>query len=235
MPANRVFLRYRIITHKVITMKTNLKAVRKAAGLTQEKASELSGVPLGTLRRWEQGVNEPDVESIIQLASLYGVTTDTLLGSKYAQEISSIKKPGYKYAFIDIPVMGEIAAGTPIDMTEIIDSHPCPKEIADKHPNSGWLRVEGDSYNKSIPNGCLALVDFDMKEPNEHSPFAVCVNGYKATIKRVKRLANGYELIPNSYDPTYLPMIYDYNKDDTEQITIIGQVVYAAFPFDWTF
>lgn len=82
MPANRVFLGYRIITHKVITMKTNLKAVRKAAGLTQEKASELSGVPLGTLRRWEQGVNEPDMESIIQLASLYGVTTDTLLGSK---------------------------------------------------------------------------------------------------------------------------------------------------------
>lgn len=131
--------------------------------------------------------------------------------------------------------MGEITAGTPIDMTEIIDNHPCPKQIADKHPNSGWLRVEGDSYNRSIPNGCYALIDFDMKEPNEHSPFAVCVNGHSATIKKIKRLANGYELIPNSYDPTYLPIIYDYNKEDTEEITIIGQVVYAAFPFDWEF
>lgn len=84
-----------------------------------------------------------------------------------------------------------------------------------------------------LPNGCLALVDFDMKEPNEHDPFAVCVNGYSATVKRVKRLANGFELIPNSYDPTYIPTVFDYNKHDTEEITITGQVVWATMPFDY--
>ena len=144
-------------------------------------------------------------------------------------------KDAYEPSFVYLPLYGEIAAGDPIDMTEISRSYPCPKQIAEKHPNSGWLRVEGDSYNRSIPNGCYALIDFDIKEPNEHEPFAVCVNGYKATIKRVKKLENGYELIPNSYDPTYLPIIYDYNKDDTDEVTIIGKVVYAAFPFDWEF
>lgn len=34
---------------------------RRRAGMTQRIASEKSGIPLSTIRRWEQGVNEPDV------------------------------------------------------------------------------------------------------------------------------------------------------------------------------
>lgn len=183
---------------------------------------------------WIKGANAPDIEMIAKIAKAYGIPLSEMLSSDVTYAVVDLNKE-QQNDFVLRPVMGEIAAGTPIEMTEIIDNHPCPKQIADKHPNSGWLRVEGDSYNRSIPNGCYALIDFDLKEPNEHSPFAVCVNGYSATIKRVKRLANGYELIPNSYDPTYLPMIYDYNKDDTEEITIIGQVVYSTFLCDWEF
>lgn len=217
---------------------TNLRTIREHSGLSQAATAKSVGISTNTYQRYEYGDRDIPGDVLIKLAKLFKTSSDYILKqteepSRVEYYVSSIPKSNHD--FVDLPVMGEIAAGTPIEMTEIIDNHPCPRQIADKHPNSGWLRVEGDSYNKSIPNGCLALVDFDMKEPNEHSPFAVCVNGYSATIKRVKRLANGYELIPNSYDPTYLPMIYDYNKDDTEQITIIGQVVYAAFPFDWTF
>lgn len=61
-----------------------MKDARNRAKLTQAQASEASGIPLGTLRRWEQGVNEPPIEAIVQLADLYGVSTDELLGSGYA-------------------------------------------------------------------------------------------------------------------------------------------------------
>lgn len=40
---------------------TALKNARKRAGLTQAQVAEVSGIPLGTLRRWEQGVNEPSL------------------------------------------------------------------------------------------------------------------------------------------------------------------------------
>ena len=63
---------------------TALKDARKRAGLTQTQVAEVSGIPLGTLRRWEQGVNEPNIDMIIQLADLYGVSTDELLGSDFA-------------------------------------------------------------------------------------------------------------------------------------------------------
>jgi repressor LexA len=180
---------------------------------------------------WVSGKNAPDIEKIADIADAYSVKMSDILEGGLDYEIDSISEPNP--AFINLPVLGEIAAGTPIDMMEINDEHPCPTAIAREHPNSGWLKVKGDSYNKKLPNGCLALVDFDKTEPLENTPFAVCVNGYSATIKNIKQLANGFELIPNSYDPTYTPKIYDYNKDDTEEITIIGQVVYATFPLDW--
>lgn len=205
----------------------NIKRLREDADMSQDQLGQRLGKTRSAISQYEAGKIIPRMGVIEDIAAVFNVPKSEILGENVTNLSSS--------DFIELPVMGEITAGTPIDITEIIDNHPCPKQIADKHPNSGWLRVEGDSYNRSIPNGCYALIDFDMKEPNEHSPFAVCVNGHSATIKRVKRLANGYELIPNSYDPTYLPMIYDYNKEDTEEITIIGQVVYAAFPFDWEF
>lgn len=136
--------------------------------------------------------------------------------------------------FVEIGVASDIAAGVPIELTECDYTFPCPRVIAEQHPNSRWYKVVGDSWNRKIPNGCLALVDFDRKEPlNDRVPFAVCVNGYSATIKGVQKLGNGYRLIPNSWDETITPLTFDYNKDDTEEVTIMGEVVYATFPYDY--
>lgn len=209
-----------------------LKELRKSKDLNVDQVGEAVGKSGKTISAWEVGRGQPDADELLKLCLLF----DAKISDFYAApevEYSVITMDEPRLDFINLPVLGEIAAGTPIDMLEIDAEHPCPTAIAEKHPNSGWLKVKGDSYNKKIPNGCLALVDFDLKEPQEHTPFAVCVNGYSATIKNIKQLANGFELIPNSYDPTYTPTIYDYNKDDTELITIIGQVVYASFPLDW--
>ena len=54
-----------------------------------------------------------------------------------------------------------------------------------------------------------------------------------ATIKRVVKLANGFELMPDSKDPTYKPVLYDYGVEGTELITVIGEVVWYTLPFDF--
>lgn len=59
---------------------SSLKLAREMSGMTQLAASEQSGIPVGTLRRWEQGVNEPNIDSILLLADTYKVSTDILLG-----------------------------------------------------------------------------------------------------------------------------------------------------------
>lgn len=216
-------------------MRTNLKEVRKAAGLTQERAAKLSAIPLGTLRRWEQGVNEPDMESIIRLASLYDVSTDTILGSQFAQPIQGVKVTSSVNLFVDIPLYGAIAAGTPIEMIEVEGTHPVPKKVVDQYPESFLLEVKGESMNRILPDGCYALVDPCEDVERDNQPYAVCVNGFDATIKRVKKLNNGFQLVPDSNDPTYAIETYNYNEPGTETITIIGRVVYYVLPFDWGF
>ena len=89
--------------------------------------------------------------------------------------------------------------------------------------------------NRVLPNGCMALVDPCEAMERDGEPYAVCVNGYDATIKRVRTLANGFELDPDSTDPTYKPTIYVYGVEGTETITVIGRVVWYCVPFDWGF
>lgn len=211
-------------------MKIQLKQARKDAGYTQEQAAEKTGIALGTLRRWEQGVNEPDMGSIIQLAKLYKTSTDKILGSDF-----SPLNPTPDQAFIDVPLFGSIAAGTPIEMIAVEDTFPVPVRVHEKHPDAFLLKVVGESMNKILPNGCYALVDPCEDVEVNGQPYAVCVNGYDATVKRVDKLANGFRLKPDSNDPTYTEQTYNYNEPDAEQITIIGKVVYYVLPYDWGF
>ncbi len=57
-----------------------LKHVRLKRGLTQEEASIRSGIPLSTLRKYEQGITDISGRSLVKLAKLYKVTSDELLG-----------------------------------------------------------------------------------------------------------------------------------------------------------
>ncbi|OUN47348.1 hypothetical protein B5G20_05115 [Collinsella sp. An7] len=137
--------------------------------------------------------------------------------------------------FFDCPLYGSIAAGTPIEMIEIEDTFPIPSEMHARYPKAFLLRIKGESMNRVLPNGCMALVDPCETIEYDGEPYAVCVNGYDATVKRVRALANGFKLVPDSTDPTYKPVVYDYGVEGTEVITVIGRVVWYCVPFDWSF
>lgn len=209
----------------------NIDALLVKYDITGESLARIAGVEPSSVTRWRNG-SQMRKEPLRKMCEYFGLTEDDILSTRFglaAKEHGLCSSDGY----VDIPVYGEIAAGIPIEMAEIDSTFPVPLRIRAKYPDSGLVRVDGDSFNRRLPNGCLALIDFSQREPNEWDAFAVCVNGRAATIKRVKRLANGYELIPYSYDPTYTSIIYDYNRDDTEEVTIIGKVVWATMPFDY--
>lgn len=54
-------------------------------------------------------------------------------------------------------------------------------------------------------------------------------------MKRIRRLEDGVELIPDSSDPTYSPTTYNFNEPQTDPVTVIGEVVYYVLPYDWGF
>ena len=134
---------------------------------------------------------------------------------------------------VDVPLYGAIAAGTPIEMTPVENTQPIPAKVHELHPDAFLLKVEGNSMNRVLPNGSYALIDPCKTVERDGAPYAVCVNGYDATIKRVRRLNNGFQLVPDSTDPTYEAKTYNYNEPETQTITVIGRVVYYVLPFDW--
>lgn len=206
-------------------------------GLSAGKLGEmLNPVKSGkTILSWERGRTEPDGNTLIQLCVIFGVDISDFYfkSNEYHYAVVSLNENSDD-GYTNVPIYGEIAAGTPIDMLEFEDEFPIPTRLKKRYPVSGLLRVKGNSWNKDIPNNYLALIDFsDKEDPEEGEPYAVCVNGYSATIKAVEYLENGIRLIPNSYDPTCVPIVFDYNKNDTEEITIIGRVVWATMPFSY--
>ena len=57
----------------------NLSALRRASGLSQERAAEAVGVTRQALAKWEAGETTPDILHSDKLAELYGVSLDDLL------------------------------------------------------------------------------------------------------------------------------------------------------------
>lgn len=206
---------------------SKLKELRKRAGLNVDQVGDYLGKSGKTISAWEVGRGEPDGDELIALCHLFNAHITDFYGETISIESTTL--------FIDIPVYGSIAAGTPIEMVEVEDTFPLPEGKRNEYPNAFFLRVKGESMNRVLPDGVLALIDPCETIDYDNDPYAVCVNGHDATIKRVHKLNNGFELVPDSTDPTFKPVVYDYGIEGTETITPIGRVVYHVIPFDWKY
>jgi transcriptional regulator with XRE-family HTH domain len=58
-----------------------IKNLRHERGFTQEELAELLGVTSQAVSKWESGAGLPDISQVIPLASIFGVSTDTLFGT----------------------------------------------------------------------------------------------------------------------------------------------------------
>ncbi|EAG8559463.1 XRE family transcriptional regulator [Listeria monocytogenes] len=67
-----------------------LKQLRKNNNKTQEDISKILGISRGAYSHIENGRNEPDMETIVKLANIFGVSTDYLLGRSNNSFIDTI-------------------------------------------------------------------------------------------------------------------------------------------------
>ena len=58
----------------------NIRAQRKARGLTQEQLSEVLGVTVGAVYKWEAGMSIPELPLIVEMADFFDTSVDALLG-----------------------------------------------------------------------------------------------------------------------------------------------------------
>ncbi len=58
----------------------NIRAYRKQHGLTQEQLAEVLGVSVGAVYKWESGSSLPELRTIMEMADLFDISVDALLG-----------------------------------------------------------------------------------------------------------------------------------------------------------
>ena len=66
----------------------NIKKYRKSMNLTQEGLAESLGVTIGAVSKWENGNNVPDITTLMELANLFNISMDELLG--YDKSVKNI-------------------------------------------------------------------------------------------------------------------------------------------------
>ena len=66
---------------------TFLKELRKEKNLTQEALAEILGVTNRSISRWENGVNMPDFDLVIEIANYYDISIEEILDGERKNEM----------------------------------------------------------------------------------------------------------------------------------------------------
>ena len=66
----------------------NIKDIRIRKGLTQAEVAAAIGVSSVVYSRYETGSRQPSVDTLVQMADLFGVTVDYLLGRQDIEDSS---------------------------------------------------------------------------------------------------------------------------------------------------
>ncbi len=117
----------------------------------------------------------------------------------------------------DVPLVGRIAAGSPILADEDIEEiYPLPTELVGNEPVF-MLRVRGDSMiDAGIFDGDYVVVK-RQPDARDGQMVAALVDGEEATVKRIQRMDN--RVILKAENPDYPPMVF------SEGVEILGVVV----------
>jgi repressor LexA len=165
-----------------------------------------------------KGLQNTTFSTIMPICNGLGIDPDDI-SRGHLTSLSRTRKPVF------VPLYGSIVAGKPIDPAQAEDLFPIPAELHAAYPNAFMLRVRGNSMNKVLPDGFLALVDPCDSIDVSGKVYAVTVGDHEATIKRVELHDNGLTLVPESSDPTYKPLLFDYGTADVPRIAAVGRVV----------
>lgn len=190
-----------------------IKKTRLRKNIQQNELAKKMGIHKSTLSKYENGSRKIDLEDIAGFANALDMTVEELMLERTDNlETVSVRT---------IPIVSKISAGEPLFTEENIEEYSvAPSTSIKPSKEYFYLRVSGDSMNKHFNDGDLLLVEKDS--PVENGQIGVVfVNGYDATVKRIKYAEDKIYLYPESHNPEHFPQIYTHD----DEIQVVGRVV----------
>ena len=184
-----------------------IRKYRKDMKLTQDELAKKLNTSKGTISNYETGYRSPRQDDLFLLAEVLNINIDDLFPPREDNKIETH----------NIPVVSKISAGEPIHAEENIESYIA---IPNAKENTFGLIVSGDSMDKEFKDGDIVVVEKDAVVENGQIG-VVHINGYNATVKRIKYNDDDIILIPESNNNEHVPKIFNRN----DHIHIVGRVV----------
>jgi len=205
------------MTHK--TIGDRIKEKRLLNNVTQEELGKKAGVSKVTIHKYETNVitNIPS-DRIESIARALETTPAYLMGWEN-------KVDNEDFEFVDlsnsvnIPVVGTIPAGFAMEAVEnILGYIDIPADWTKGGKEYVGLKVSGDSMYPLFLDGDTVVIQ--LQNTAENGDICACyVNGFDATLKRIKLTDNSITLQPEN--PNYPPTTYTHPGE----VTIAGKVV----------
>lgn len=198
--------------------------------------AKATGIHPSTFSDWKKGKSSPKYDKIQKIADYFGVEPDWLSGKSEFKtkkemlqhfdditDIPALKSDVFRLERgMKIPVLGNVAAGTPIFAEEnYIGSEEISEELASTGEFFG-LKIKGDSMSPRIMEGDTVIVR-QQDDAESGDIVIVLINGDSATCKRLMKYQNGISLI--SFNPSYEPMTFSNKEIEEKPVKIIGKVV----------
>lgn len=196
--------------------KDKIKFNREKLNLTLNDLAKMVGVSAPTIQRYESGeIENVRRDKIAKLAKALDVSPSYLMGW---EEHSNVKPIDLSNS-INIPVVGRIPAGIPVEAIEdVVEYIDIPKDWTKGSQSYIGLRVSGDSMYPLLLDGDTVVIK--VQPCAETGDVCACyVNGFDATLKRVSLTETSITLKPEN--PNYPPMTYTHPGE----VTIVGKVV----------
>ena len=121
----------------IMRVGANISRLRKAAGITQTELADRLNVSFQAVSNWERGQSCPDIANLMELASIFGVSVDRILGSeraaKLVTEISEEKAPEMSAEEIKeiAPILDEAQADSVVRKNLMGEADTTEEEAAD--------------------------------------------------------------------------------------------------------
>lgn len=201
-----------------------LKKLRESRNLSIMALAELSGVGNGTIGNIERGANKGRVETLEKISKSLKLSKEErteLFSCLMPEDIKNIKLPKDRLSIVNleyqIPVYSKVFAGPNgiLEFGEILEYINIPS-LRNGTEVIG-IKVEGDSMEKTIPDGATILVKKDIEVFDNE--IGVFIHNNIPYVKRFRKKENEAYLI--SDNNCYIPIAIKEN----DEFNIIGKVI----------
>lgn len=188
-----------------------IRAIRKSLGLSQEELAERAGIHRVSIAKYESGNTKPTIQNLDKIAEAMNVATDVLLGrSEKLPPFINILKGA-------VPIVGEIACGTPITAEQNIEGFA---DLPEGVKADFALRCKGDSMTPTFQDGDIVLIRHQPEvEPGQIAAVGI---GGEAILKHVYTAGGNFLCV--SDNPNYPPQIYSAEDAPTIYGLAVGFV-----------